>query len=190
MRFALATLLAASLAGCVSVRTVDVAPTPEAVAGFVASALNGSTPERISVVPADSVDEVWYATYPESRTYGVRSRTTQALTALDRVETFLADDVLVDVFVYRTGEDARFSVRKLVRAFGFRPLDQRYPNAGGSYYVNGPFVVRVLTSALRYDLQTYALDDGLGRPIRERLRSVPVVEVPPISLPYVREIYF
>ena len=151
------------LAGCVSVRTVEVAPSPNAVAGFVASTLGEGEPRRTAVVPADSVLETWYASDLNRRARGVRPGMGRALAALDRVETFSTPRALVEVFVYGDEDQATQASRGILEAFGYGPLHSLGGNSGGDYYVTGPLVVRVLARGPS-EAMSLALDDGLGRP--------------------------
>lgn len=162
-RRTLALLLPLVVSGCVSVRTVDVAPTPEAVAGFVAVTLGDSPAGQLSSIPGDSVLAVWYASDPRRLTSAVHRRAGRAFVDLDRVETFVVGGRLVDVFVYPSDGQARRAANGIQEAFGFTPLDQVDPTLRGDYYVSGPLVVRVLTPALD-ETVSFDLDNGLGRP--------------------------
>ncbi len=153
------------LAGCASVRTLDLDPTPEAVASFVAGALDERAFERVSVIPADSVLERWYTSdlRRQRRTRPVFK--TRGLLVLDRVGTFAVGPALVDVFVYPTGRDAQLGVQGLQGSFGRQPLEGVLLSAQADYYVTGSLVVRVVTSDDLLDDTSYALDNGLGRPL-------------------------
>ena len=168
----LAPFLLLVLAGCVSVRTVDVLPTPGAVANFVAATLGDAPAERIATIPGDSLLTVWHASDPRRLTRTFRHSAGRSFRDLDRVETFEAGGALVDVFVYSTPSEARRSVRRLASVFGAEPLGGFAGPVRTSYFVDGAFMVRVIAAPHQSDA-VHALHGGLGRPRIDRYSDRP-----------------
>lgn len=154
--------LVLALSACTSVRTVEVAPTPDAVAAFVADATEAPAPELVGTLPPGSVRAVWLAASEGRRTSPNVVTLRRALDRLESVSTYVVGAQTVDVFAYPDVTAAKLAVPGLRSMFGRSPLQVVVP-AEGAYYQHGPLVVRVLRPLGASD-RAYLLDDGLGRP--------------------------
>ncbi len=143
-----------------SIRSVEVAPTPDAVATFVAETFDVGPVERLETVPGTQVFTRIVQTWP-SLLHTLRMLTPDTR-ALDRVETYSTDGQLVEVYVFETDVAAKRVAPDLASTFSGLPVT-RAEIADSQYYIHGRLVVRVLTVPGTDNL-SYRLDDGLGQP--------------------------